>query len=301
MLYGSQATWTDLVRRPKDVQPALSVPAAAFCLALMFPCYFVLSASLATSPDVSMDRRLMLGGLITAFVFGAIPWAIAAFARVRLGRDGTRVRSGAVGLAAAALLGLAVWPFAHEVFLLNEWLGLPALQSEHLASVKNLLAEWRSVPLALILLSLAIIPGIFEEFSFRGIYFASLRTILSPSRTIIVSALLFGLFHVVAATVLAPERFLPSTFLGLILGWVRWRTGSVVPCMVLHTIHNAFLLSVVYWSDELTARGIGVEETMHLPASWLAAAGVGVAVAVTMLMLTTKPSLPARQVPQPVS
>jgi ABC-2 type transport system permease protein/sodium transport system permease protein len=301
VLYGSQATWTDLVRRPNEEQPALGLPAAAFCLAVMFPCYFVLSASLARSPDVSMDYRLMIGGLITAFVFGAIPWSIATWSRVKLGRDAGPSRSSAVGLLAAVLLGFAVWPFAHEIFLLNEWFGLPALPSEQIESVKSLLAEWRGVSPALILITLALIPGIFEEFSFRGIFFTSLRRILSPGRTIVVSALLFGSFHVVAATTLAPERFLPSTFLGLVLGWVRWRTGRVVPCIVLHTIHNALLLSVVYWSDELAARGFGVQETLHLPASWLAAAAVGIAVAVTMLLMATKPTPSALQAPQPAS
>ena len=51
--------------------------------------------------------------------------------------------------------------------------------------------------------------------------FSSLRTVTTPWRTIVATAVLFGLFHVVAGTVLAPERFLPSAFLGLVLGWVR--------------------------------------------------------------------------------
>jgi len=301
VLYGSQATWSDLVRRPLDSQPALNLPAAAFCLAAMFPCYFVLSADLARSPDISMDRRLMLGGLITALVFGAIPWSVAAFCRVKRGRSKSSSRAGAVGLLAAALLGVSIWPIAHEVFLLNGWLGLPTLNSEHVAAVKSLLEQWHEVPLALILITLALIPGVFEEFSFRGIFFSSLRTILSPGRTIVVSAVLFGLFHVVAATTLAPERFLPSLFLGLVLGWVRWRTGSLVPCMVLHTIHNALLLSVAYWSDDLVARGFGVEETMHLPAGWLAVSAAGVVAAVAMLMMVTKASPPSMQAPQPAS
>jgi sodium transport system permease protein len=298
VLYGSQATWADLVRRPVDSQPAASLPAALFCLALMFPCYFVLSARLARSPNVSMDQRLVLGGLITALVFGAIPWSVVAFARVRLGREGYFNRAATLGLLASALLGVSLWPFAHEIFLLNDWIGLTSLESEHLAAVKDLLDQWRHVSPAMILVMLALAPGIFEEFFFRGVFFTSLRTVLTPGRTIVVTAVLFGLFHVVAATVLAPERFLPSAFLGLVLGWVRVRTGSVLPCMVLHTLHNALLLSVVYWRDELAAHGIGVQETTHLPAGWLLAATVGVGAAVALMLLATKPPpTPAPAVP----
>ena len=46
ILYGSQATWSDLVRRPPEPQPATGLPAAMFGLALMFSCYFVLGTGL---------------------------------------------------------------------------------------------------------------------------------------------------------------------------------------------------------------------------------------------------------------
>jgi ABC-2 type transport system permease protein/sodium transport system permease protein len=135
---------------------------------------------------------------------------------------------------------------------------------------------------------MAVVPGVFEELFFRGFLFTSLRMKLTPWRTIAATAVLFGLFHVVAATTLAPERFLPSVFLGLVLGWVRERTGSVLPCMVLHAIHNGLLLSIAYWRDELAARGIGVEESSHLPALWLGLSGLGVVVAVAMMVIATR-------------
>jgi membrane protease YdiL (CAAX protease family) len=92
----------------------------------------------------------------------------------------------------------------------------------------------------------------------------------------------------VLPSVLAPERFLPSTFLGLVLGWVRYRTNSVLPCMLLHTMHNGFVLTVVYWRDELAANGFGMEEAAHLPATWLAMAAVGVAIAISLLVVSSR-------------
>ena len=84
----------DSLRQPGDVVgpraaagPNRNRPPASgrgmFCLALMFPCYFVLANSLGRSPELSMDRRLAVGALITAAVFGGIPIAIAMFGRVR--------------------------------------------------------------------------------------------------------------------------------------------------------------------------------------------------------------------------
>jgi ABC-2 type transport system permease protein/sodium transport system permease protein len=168
----------------------------------------------------------MVAALVTALVFGGLPWLIAVFNRVRM-RSGIGLRGTQVAaFVAAGLLGLALWPAAHEAFLVNEWLGITTLRPEQFAAVKNLLDEWRGVSPVWILFSLAVMPGVFEELFFRGFFFTSLRTLFSPWKTIILSAVLFGLFHVVAANVLAPERFLPSTLLGLVLGCCcRWPTG----------------------------------------------------------------------------
>jgi sodium transport system permease protein len=288
ILYGSPTTWADVFRRPATLQPAGSVSAAMFCLAMMFPSYFVLASSLTRSEDIAMRNRLILCGLITAIVFGGIPLIVAMFNRIRLSSGmGLRV-PGMVGLLAAALLGLVLWPVAHEVFLVNQWLGMAEFSDQQLASVRDLLEQWRGLSFVLIAVTLAVAPGVFEELFFRGFLFSSLRTTLSAGTTIVVTALLFGVFHVVTASVLAPERFLPSVLLGLVLGWVRLRTGSVVPCMVLHTVHNGLLLSITYWQDQISRLGFGVEEQTHLPLIWLVLAGLGILVAVFMLIAATR-------------
>jgi ABC-2 type transport system permease protein/sodium transport system permease protein len=60
--------------------------------------------------------------------------------------------------------------------------------------------------------------------------------------------------------------------LGLALGWVRFKTGSVIPTMVLHVTHNVVLVLMTYWEEELLARGIGVDEQSHLPLVWIGTA-----------------------------
>ncbi|MEX0613491.1 MAG: CPBP family intramembrane glutamic endopeptidase, partial [Pirellulales bacterium] len=135
---------------------------------------------------------------------------------------------------------------------------------------------------------MAIVPSVFEELSFRGFLFSSLSIVLAPDRTVVVSALLFGVFH----EVLMPGRFLASTFLGVVLGWVRLRTSSVVPCMVIHALHNGLLLSASYYRDELVARGWDVEERAHLPATWLAAAVVCIVLTASLLIASTRSTKP---------
>jgi ABC-2 type transport system permease protein/sodium transport system permease protein len=62
--------------------------------------------------------------------------------------------------------------------------------------------------------------------------------------TIGISAILFGGTHVILGGALGLERLVPSTVLGLILGIVCWRTGSLWPSLVQHVLHNTVLLMV---------------------------------------------------------
>jgi sodium transport system permease protein len=290
ILYGSQSTWSDIFRRSPERRDAMPLPAAAFSLAVMFPSYFVLAATLAQSREISLDRRLVVGAFVTLLVFCVIPWALAKFNRVILASGAALVRPQIGALVAAAMLGLALWPAAHELFLLNERIGIKVLRLDQLAEVKAFMERLQHVPLVWILLALAVVPGVAEEFFFRGLLFSSLRKVTTPWRTVLAAAVLFGLFHVVAGTVLAPERFLPSAFLGLVLGWVRMRTGSVFPCMLLHAIHNGLILSVAHWRDALASREIDIQDTAHLPASWLGIAAVVIVAAVALMIFTTRPA-----------
>jgi ABC-2 type transport system permease protein/sodium transport system permease protein len=105
---------------------------------------------------------------------------------------------------------------------------------------------------------------------------------LSGLWTVVASALIFGVFH----ELLFPGRLLASTFIGLVLGWVRLRTGSILPGILLHAIHNIVLLAIIYYRDELQARGWGIEEQTHLPLTWHALAVVGIAVGLALMLLS---------------
>ena len=74
--------------------------------------------------------------------------------------------------------------------------------------------------------------------------------------------------------------------MGLILGWVCYRTQSVLPGMLLHATHNGLLLMVAYYQDDLKSRGWGVEEQSHLPQLWLIGATVAILVGVGLVMLS---------------
>lgn len=88
-------------------------------------------------------------------------------------------------------------------------------------------------------LALGILAPVAEEMVFRG---AILRTLLSVFKgkmawfAIFISALLFGVVH---GNIL---QGLHATFIGLLLGWMYHRSGSIIPGVVYHWVNN----TVVY-------------------------------------------------------
>jgi len=89
-----------------------------------------------------------------------------------------------------------------------------------------------------IFLFFCLLPGITEEIGFRGLIQHWLHTVLKPWRAIILASALFAAMHLSIATI--PYLF----FVGMLLGWVKWKTGSLYPSMALHIIHNAVVLFV---------------------------------------------------------
>ncbi len=83
---------------------------------------------------------------------------------------------------------------------------------------------------------IAVVAPIVEEATYRGLGFAAVRSGFGPLAAIAVTALAFGLSHglVIALPVL--------TLFGGILAWLRWRTDSLYPPIVLHAIFNATAL-----------------------------------------------------------
>ncbi|MBI5361291.1 MAG: CPBP family intramembrane metalloprotease [Planctomycetes bacterium] len=92
-----------------------------------------------------------------------------------------------------------------------------------------------------IILIISIFPAIFEETAFRGFIQQWLMRSMLPWKAIAGSALLFMLLHFNLIGV--PYLFL----LGLFLGWVRARTQSLYPVMILHFLHN-FAVTQIEWT-----------------------------------------------------
>lgn len=86
---------------------------------------------------------------------------------------------------------------------------------------------------------IAIAPGICEEVMFRGTI-KSAYDKLGYRKSVIISAILFGVFHFNIMNLIGP------IFLGVILGILINKTNSIFSSILGHTLNNAFALSIGY-------------------------------------------------------
>lgn len=83
-----------------------------------------------------------------------------------------------------------------------------------------------------------LVPGITEEIAFRGLIQHWLHTSLKPWRAMVLASALFAALHLSIAS--APYLFL----VGMLLGWLKWKTRSLYPSMLIHIAHNFIVITV---------------------------------------------------------
>jgi membrane protease YdiL (CAAX protease family) len=134
-------------------------------------------------------------------------------------------------LSVATLLGYAVvgaWaPLAEELV----WVGRDG----------GRLGSLDPVTTAITLVRGTLLAALGEELLFRGALFGWLRARLPAWPTIVLTATLWTAMHV-GLLVALPYVLVQ----GLGLGWLRERSGSVVPGMVFHAVHNSVLFAAVF-------------------------------------------------------
>ena len=90
--------------------------------------------------------------------------------------------------------------------------------------------------------ALAIATPVTEEIFFRGFVFAGLTPRLGVGWAMVVSAVVFSLFH------LSVGVLMPVFITGLLLVWLYQRTGSLWPSICAHAGQNALAVAIeIYW------------------------------------------------------
>ena len=87
------------------------------------------------------------------------------------------------------------------------------------------------------ILAVVVVAPFGEEILFRGFLQQFLEKHWKDStKAVLITSLFFAMIH------LNPYWMIQIYFLGLILGFLAWRTGSVVPSLILHGLNNAMAI-----------------------------------------------------------
>ena len=96
-----------------------------------------------------------------------------------------------------------------------------------------------------------------EELLFRGAMFTALRKSQDASLTIAFTAMMFAAVHLV------PQSFPWLFLMGLVLGYVRHASGSVIPALLLHMVFNGMSILDLFSRDAPRPQSEIVEVPTH--------------------------------------
>ena len=190
---------------------------------------------------------LLLGSSLIAGIFGRFkpsPWLhvsvstvdafiVMVFAVIHYRDIRPLIGRPALDLRGAAMLmmcGLIFIAAMSIYFSLIKWAGFPIFRAAGVFEK----AGW---PVVSMFALVSLLPAVVEEVAFRGVIQSTLQRVAGEREALLIQAALFSVLH------LLPMMFISHFFMGLCFGYMRVRSKSLYPGMVLHAAWNAYVLS----------------------------------------------------------
>ena len=195
-------------------------------------------------PGMDAQALSLAAAAIYYLPFVLLPAALAV--RRAGGAEAARL-NGMRPLAMLGMVGLALCGLLLAQYVTVLWMMLlEALHIPYASSGLDLPTTTQGA--TLMVLSVAVLPGVCEEFLFRGAMLGAFER-LGTKKAIVLTAVLFTLWHGSLSGVPA------ELFTGLMLGYVAFAFDSVYAAITYHTVHNAaiVLMNVYSAGAEVTA------------------------------------------------
>ncbi|GIX03013.1 MAG: sodium extrusion protein NatB [Planctomycetaceae bacterium] len=243
-------SWLRHVFRHKEPVPSASESLLAFVLMLLLQFAAMrsfqqplLEASAEERPGV-MLRLLMIQQL--AFVATPV-LLMGLILTTNLQRTFACYRPSVSAVIAAVLLAIGCHPWMLEMAsrLQRFFPPLPPGVSDVLATLSQ-----EQIPWWLTWLAIAVMPACCEELAFRGFLLSGLSRPGRTARAVVITAGMFGLIHMI------PQQVLTASILGLVLGTLVVRSGSLIPAVVFHLLFNSLEVLRHRWGKLIPGDGL---------------------------------------------
>ncbi len=142
------------------------------------------------------------------------------------------------------LFGAMVLLDAFDRILIQVW-NLEEMVAEFDQAVSKEIGDKTGLDFFIIFCALVILASICEEFVFRGFFQGSLEHYLIIPRAIMIPAFWFSFLHMI------PWNFFHFFLIGGLMGWMVYRTNSVIPAVIMHALNN--LLSLIFTKYDIQA------------------------------------------------
>ena len=142
-------------------------------------------------------------------------------------------------------------------------------------------------------LVVGICPAIAEEFAFRGFLFGTLKEKCKPWIAIVVSAVLFGAYHMNLL------QFVGGFMMGIGMAYVAYKSGSIWVGAIMHFINNGLSVVLQYhpeWIESIPV--LGKETYAAADMVILSVVGIVFVVLSIVLMKNTKNKTQAAMEPK---
>jgi ABC-2 type transport system permease protein/sodium transport system permease protein len=286
---GDDFRWSDLLKRPESPHATPTLAQLLGYLSLFFPFYFVIAGILNSLGKQTILNRTILNAVVVFVLFVLVPFAVSRWLKLNI-LSTFRIKIGPMPITSilvAMMLAPSLWICAFEIVQLAELIGIKSFDAGQAEELKKASEEFLQIAWWIVVLTVAVIPAIAEEFFFRGFALSALSSRLTTVQAIVWSSVLFGGFHIFTGNVLTPERFLPTAFLGLFLGILAVYSKSLLPGVLLHAGHNCLVASIPFFKDFFESLGLD-QESKHLPWQWIAGSIVAISVALSLLFLRVR-------------
>ena len=186
---------------------------------IMIPCTIYLLVTTGDLDKVALTQMIMIPAQLAGqIMMGIYLWKAGYISK----KKATWLPVSAPYLVCSAIAILTCGFAVSSLMSLLDW--IPNIMEQ---SFDILQSGWGGI------LAIAIIGPVLEELLFRGAITKALLQQYSPTKAILLSALLFGVFHI------NPAQILPAFLIGILFAWTYYKTASLIPCILMHILNNS--------------------------------------------------------------
>ena len=168
------------------------------------------------------------GVALTEVIIFAIPVLLSIYIKTDFKKVYSLNKPKLSGLLGSGILWLGMWLLTLVIEVVFQQCGLLS-ENQNIEFQTDLMMNHSTIITFFII---AVMPAICEETLFRGFIYTALKEEKHDIRAIILSGILFSLMHI------EPVKLLPIVILGIGMGYILYKTGSIFCTILVHLLNN---------------------------------------------------------------